>query len=254
MIAVATVPRASLAVLAAITVIANGCAGEDPYLDLSQAPTDVAAPEVAVDVASATHTSTVATAATSEIVAYVEPGGEDPVSRLANPIPSGSPLVFEVISAHVNGWHEVKLPIRPNGSTGWIKAEDVTLASNPWRLEISVADHQLRVFREGRLTIDSPVAIGTGATPTPIGSFYLTELLQPTDPSGPYGTFAFGLSGFSETLMEFNGGEGVIGIHGTNDPGSLGTDVSHGCIRIENSVIDEMATFLPLGTPVLITP
>ena len=73
---------------------------------------------------------------------------------------------------------------------------------------------------------------------------------MPPDGNGPYGTHAYGLSGFSETLDSFNGGDGVIGIHGTNDPGSLGTDVSHGCIRVANDVIDEMATFLPLGTPV----
>ena len=100
--------------------------------------------------------------------------------------------------------------------------------------------------------IDTTVAIGTGETPTPIGAFYLTELLRPPDPDGPYGPFAYGLSGFSESLDSFNGGPGIIGIHGTNAPELLGRDVSHGCVRVGNNVISEMATFLPLGTPVLI--
>ena len=53
-------------------------------------------------------------------------------------------------------------------------------------------------------------------------------------------------------MSSFNGGAGVIGIHGTNEPAALGTRVSHGCIRVANASITEMATFLPLGTPVLI--
>ena len=95
---------------------------------------------------------------------------------------------------------------------------------------------------------ETTVAIGTGATPTPIGDFYIIELLRPPTADGPYGPFAFGLSGFSETLTDYAGGQGVIGIHGTNDPASLGSDVSHGCVRVDNDVITEMAGELPLGT------
>lgn len=60
----------------------------------------------------------------------------------------------------------------------------------------------------------------------------------------------YGLSGFSNVLTEFNGGDGVIGIHGTNDPSSIGRDVSHGCIRMSNTGITTLAATLPLGTPV----
>ena len=62
-----------------------------------------------------------------------------------------------------------------------------------------------------------------------------------------YGPFAFGLSGFSDVHMDFAGGEGVIGIHGTNDPASIGTRVSNGCIRVPNDVITDLAARLPLG-------
>jgi lipoprotein-anchoring transpeptidase ErfK/SrfK len=96
------------------------------------------------------------------------------------------------------------------------------------------------------------VAIGNGDTPTPIGEFYLIELLRPSNPDGAYGPFAYGLSGYSETLESFNGGDGVIGIHGTNRADQLGQDVSHGCIRVANPTITEMTQFLPLGTPVII--
>lgn len=65
-----------------------------------------------------------------------------------------------------------------------------------------------------------------------------------------YGPYAYGLSGFSNVLTEFNGGYGVIGIHGTNDPSSIGRDVNQGCIRMSNTGITTLAAILPLGTPV----
>ncbi len=207
----------------------------------------------AVDEAVADHT-VVATATVSRVVAHQAPDPASPeVGRFANPIPSGAPLVFEVRSQQ-GGWVEVSLPVRPNGTTGWIAAGTVALSRNRFRIEVDVSDHHLLVHDADQVVVDTPVGIGTGATPTPIGSFYLIELLAPADPSGLYGPYAFGLSGYSETLASFNGGEGVIGIHGTNDPTSIGRDSSHGCIRVPNDTITYMASILPLGTPVVITP
>ena len=54
-------------------------------------------------------------------------------------------------------------------------------------------------------------------------------------------------------LTEFAGGDGQIGIHGTNDPASIGHDVSHGCIRVPNQVMEELNRILPLGTPVVVS-
>lgn len=191
------------------------------------------------------------------ITTYSEPDTASAVvAELSNPTEIGGPLAFQALSpdaASAADWLEVYLPIRPNGTTGWIRRQDVTLSSNPYRIEIDVAAHQLRVYKANEPWLETPVAIGTGNTPTPIGRFYVIELLQPPDPDGAYGPYAFGLSGFSETLTEFAGGGGVIGIHGTNDPSSLGTDVSHGCVRMANEVISRLAGVLPLGTPVLIS-
>ena len=72
-------------------------------------------------------------------------------------------------------------------------------------------------------------------------------------PEGAYGPFAFGLALHSDTLSEFGTGDGQVGIHGTNAPGTVGGDVSHGCIRVANAVVTRLARRLPLGTPVTIT-
>ncbi len=176
-----------------------------------------------------------------------------PKVTLQNPIESGAPLVFQVLSEDTNRpWIEVALPIRPNGSTGWIRTEDVELTANPYRIDIDTDAYTLVVSRDGRPILETLVALGTGDTPTPIGEFYIIELLAAPDADGAYGPYAFGLSGYSEVLENFAGGEGVIGIHGTNEPGRLGTDVSHGCIRVTNEVITVMAEQVPLGTPVRI--
>ena len=63
---------------------------------------------------------------------------------------------------------------------------------------------------------------------------------------------AFGLSGFSEALDSFNGGDGRLGLHGTDDPTSIGSDSTHGCIRLTNDAIVQLAETVPLGTPVAI--
>lgn len=190
------------------------------------------------------------------IVAFVEPDETSaPAAELTNPTDVGGPLAFQLVSNErpTGVWTEVHLPVRPNGTTGWVRTAELTLSVNPYRIEVDRGSHTLRVLRGGELWLETDVAIGTGNTPTPVGEFYIIELLQPPSPDGIYGPFAFGLSGFSETLTSFAGGEGVIGIHGTNEPDAIGTDVSHGCIRVVNDVISELAGVIPLGTPVVIT-
>ena len=54
---------------------------------------------------------------------------------------------------------------------------------------------------------------------------------------GFYGPYALGLSAHSPVYTSFAGGDGQVGLHGTNQPSVLGTDVSHGCIRVANDVI-----------------
>ena len=89
-------------------------------------------------------------------------------------------------------------------------------------------------------------------TPTPSGLYYIAELLRQPNPNGFYGPWAFALSAYSPVLSHFGGGGGQVGIHGTNEPLGIGHTVSHGCIRVRNSVIERLAAILPLGTPVRI--
>lgn len=147
-------------------------------------------------------------------------------------------------------WANALLPIRPNGSKGWIQVKDVKITSTTYRVKVHVADKRLELYDGDSLYAQYPVGIGKQNTPTPGGEYYIKELLKPTKENGPYGTYAYGLSGFSNVLDQFNGGPGVIGIHGTNDPSTIGKEVSAGCIRLKNEDIEKLVKLLPLGTPV----
>jgi lipoprotein-anchoring transpeptidase ErfK/SrfK len=149
-------------------------------------------------------------------------------------------------------WVHVFLPSRPNGSLGWIRSRAVRMYDNHYRLVVRLRAHRLQLWKRRHLLATFPVATGTRSTPTPRGLFYIVELLQPDDPGGSYGPYSFGLSAHSNVLQTFAGGDGRVGLHGTNEPGLIGTSVSHGCIRLRNAAVRRLARILPLGTPVYV--
>ena len=195
----------------------------------------------------------VATAAVSRVKVFREPGDERPFVIFEHPNTFGTPRVF-LVREESEDWIRVLLPMEPNGSEGWVRARDVELAPNPYRVEVDLGAKELRAFRGDRELLHAPVAIGTPETPTPTGLFFTTILVRPEEPDSPYGKFAFGLSGYSEVLTTFAGGDGQIAIHGTNQPSAIGTPASHGCVRVDNATITRLARTLPLGTPVRIHP
>jgi len=197
----------------------------------------------------------VATAIVASVPVYDAPGAADPVQSLDNPSPPyGTPLVFLVRDQQPPDWLQVQLPVRPNGSTGWIRHSDVELTSHDFRMLVELGAHHLTVWQGDTVFDTEPIGIGRDTAPTPPGLYYTRELLQPTNPDGVYGPYAYGLSGYSEVIFNFseNGimGDGRFAIHGTNDPASIGQSQGNGCIRISNEAITKLATSLPIGVPV----
>jgi lipoprotein-anchoring transpeptidase ErfK/SrfK len=82
---------------------------------------------------------------------------------------------------------------------------------------------------------------------TPTGLFYVTLRFRPVRQTF-LGTFAFETSAYSK-LSDWPGG-GVVGLHGTWQPGLLGRAVSHGCIRISNRTANFLRDRIPVGTPI----
>ena len=240
--------RPLLALAGILALVAAGCGSSNRAAAPTATPVK-AAPARATTARAGE--SIVATALAGSVGVYRSPGARTPFLRLANPIPSGEPLVF-LVRARRAGWEQVYLPVRPDGATGWVNDRDVSLAYNPYSLEVSLRRHELVLRKRAQVLARIPAAVGRSVLPTPTGRYFIVELLKQPDPTGPYGPYAFGLSAFSKVLYSFGGGPGQIGIHGTNEPASIGRNQSHGCIRISNGAIARLAAELPLGTPVSI--
>ena len=204
---------------------------------------------------------TVAVAKGASVEVFAAPVQPEPAKVLENPQPSGAApggyfdLRMLVVEQR-EGWVKVLLPIRPNGSNGWVRRSTVDLETHDYRAKVELGEHRITVWKGNEVILEEPVGVGaSGRTPTTKGLFYTTEL-YPVLPyqQSAYGPWAFALSGFSEVLTSFGeGGTGVLGLHGTGDPSSIGRDVSNGCIRMSNTGISKLADLLPLGTPVEIT-
>ncbi len=246
-------PRRLIASLVlTVAVLVAGCGGDENVSEPTRSPSTVTS---GIDVANIRPGwSVVATAKVPTVEVFASRADTGPPRyRLSNPTEIGGPLVF-LVEGGDKEWLHVDLPVRPNGSTGWIRASDVTLSEHDYRIVVELAAHRITVTRGNDILLNEPVGVGKGETPTPGGKFYTKELLQAPNPNTVYGPYAYGLSGFSNALSSFAGGEAIIGIHGNNDPSTLGKDVSSGCIRMSNPGISLLARTLPLGVPVEIRP
>lgn len=196
-------------------------------------------------------TSSVAHVRKRWVRVYASPRAKRPMLVLRKRDDRGTLRAFLVRSKR-SGWLRVYLPTRPNGSLGWVRRRAVRLYVNRYRVVVRLRQHQLQLWKRRKLVATYPVAVGTRSTPTPRGVFYVVELLKPRNPRGSYGPYSFGISAHSRVLKYFAGGDGRVGVHGTNQPALIGSNVSHGCIRLRNTPIRRLARILPLGTPVYI--
>jgi len=133
--------------------------------------------------------------------------------------------------------------------SGYVRAQAITLFEVHTRVLIDLSSRRLILLENGRPVLRAPVAVGAPSTPTPRGHFFVVERIRVTDPGGPYGAAALALSAFSEKLTYWPEG-GPVAIHGTNDPGSIGSAVSHGCVRLGARDLEHLFSRVELGTPV----
>lgn len=180
---------------------------------------------------------------------FATAAGTKPVKTFDNRQNFSGRHVF-VVLAQEGQAYKVLLPMRPNGRTGYVRIADVTLYQHDYAVKVDLSDHQLVLYKGGRELERHTVAVGQSKYPTPTGTYFMRELARPSNPRGAYGPYAFGLSAYSNVLQTFGRGDGQIGIHGTNQPKALGTNASHGCIRIDNATITKLAKTLPQGVPV----
>lgn len=247
--------RAALAA-GVVLVLAIGGAGAWLLLreDAKAAPKKkVAAPTTAPPAKPAPAVT--ATVKIPEITAYQDAVETAPVvTKLSDTTEYKVPRTFLVTDQNSRpGWLQVLLPIRPNGASGWIKASDVTLGTSDYEIKIELGAHKLTVYKLGELVLESGTVNGKEKTPTPPGRFYITDPVDlRKNPNTGYGQYALGISGYSDVLTSFKGGPGQLAVHGTNNNGEIGQDISNGCVRVPNDIILQLAYMAPLGTPVTV--
>ncbi len=187
---------------------------------------------------------------TEPIEVYASPDAAEPFRTQKALTWFGANQVLTLVAEPVDGWAEVLLPGRPNNRTGWVRADDLHYYVVGTRIVIDLSERSLVYYVDGEEVLRTTVAVGTERNPTPTGRFFVTDSVRVANPKGPFGPYALALSARSDTITEFNGGDGIIGIHGTNRPNLLGEAVSLGCIRLRNDVMTRLWEMVPVGTPV----
>ncbi len=179
------------------------------------------------------------------------------VMRVASTMPfSGTrstlPVTGRRVAADGSTWLRVLLPARPNGADGWVRASAGVLHRTPWRIEIHRGARRADVLQGGHVRATFSVVVGTPTTPTPLGTFFVTEKLH-LGSGVKEGPWALATSAYSYVLQEFAGGPGQIALHGlVGFTAPLGTSASHGCVRFSNRAISWIAARVGAGTPIQI--
>ncbi|MCA1832495.1 MAG: L,D-transpeptidase [Actinobacteria bacterium] len=145
----------------------------------------------------------------------------------------------------------VPVPYTAHRRAGWIDLRGLALRRTRVRVEADLSRHVLVVRRRGVVVVRVRTATGAPSSPTPPGRYFVTDR-TPFSLGGPYGSFAFGISGIQTRLPAGWSGGDQLAIHGTNDPGSIGRSASAGCLRVSEWTLRRLKPLLRLGTPVVI--
>jgi lipoprotein-anchoring transpeptidase ErfK/SrfK len=178
------------------------------------------------------------------------------VGRLRLLTEDGFPEVYVMLAgerdAHGAAWVRIRLPQRPNNVTGWVRARALG-PGHTVHTRLVVDRHALRItlYDNGRRRFRARVGMGAPGTPTPAGSFWIREKFHVSG-NPLYGPRAMGTAAYSNVLTDWPGG-GVIGIHGTSEPGLIPGRPSHGCIRLRNADVERLYALTPVGTPLRVT-
>ncbi|WP_219632546.1 L,D-transpeptidase [Haloechinothrix aidingensis] len=176
---------------------------------------------------------------------HAEPGGE----AIARMTPTQISDTWLPVIDERDGWVRVLLPSRPNGSTGWLRGEDLERAFTPYTIRVHLESMTLRLLFRGDEIGSWPIGIGKADTPTPAGRTFLLGSF--TDAEQQFSPVILPLGSHSDTLDDFGGGPGTVAIHTWPTEDVLGTATSHGCIRVPRDALDRL-TEVPLGTLVLV--
>ncbi len=211
-----------------------------PAVTTSSTTTTVPPPEVPA--------STELASPNGEIAAFDAPGGKE-IDTVG--LWYGYPMTMPIVEEQ-GDWLRIMMPERPNGLTAWVKADQVTRSTTPWRMVLKLSETRVYVYKDGYEAWSAPVGIGKDSTRTPTGSFFVAVVEKP-GPAG-YGPIVLDLSAHSEDIQSWQGsGDAITAFHGPFGSEEViragGGKVSNGCVRMlpEDQIKMDGVT---LGTPV----
>ena len=156
----------------------------------------------------------------------------------------------EVVS-HNRQWGRVQVPYVSPRRNGWIRLSGVVRAWTKIAVEVDLSAHRVTVTKAGVKLFSFPAATGSASSPTPTGRYFVTDRI-PFWRGSALGSFAFGISGIQPRLPYGWTGGNQLAIHGTNNPASIGTSASAGCVRVSEEALAKLRPLLLLGTPVVV--
>ena len=164
----------------------------------------------------------------------------------------GRRLILSV--THRRGaWAAVTTFLVPNGRRAWVHVDRRTFAlrRTRWRLEADLTDRRLTVLHGAGVVRTVRVAIGTRATPTPPGTYAVTDKLEGRRFGRAYGCCILALSGH-QPKVRTGPIDGRLAIHGTDRPDLVGTRASQGCLRARDRDVRWLMRTVPVGTQLTI--
>ncbi|HXV96212.1 MAG TPA: L,D-transpeptidase [Gaiellaceae bacterium] len=188
----------------------------------------------------------------ASLVVRARPGGAV-VARLGARTEFGSPTTLAV-AAKRGRWLGVVTTRLPNGRLGWVDPAESAVVRSRTRIRVTVdlSARRLVVRRGDRVLRRVTVAVGRPSSPTPTGRFAVTDKLPGARFSSAYGCCILALSAHQPNLPSGWRGGDRIAVHGTSDPGSIGTAASAGCPRASDADLRYLMRTVPLGAPVFV--
>ena len=187
-------------------------------------------------------------------VTVQRPAVAEPIANLNNSAIAAQPVTSEPNLPNLGA---PELP--PLGEPSRYIPQDKEAPVNPIeevRLVLRLRERRVYVYRQNKVQVSFPVAVGKGGWETPTGNFKITHMIKdpvwehpwtgelvPAGPDNPLGTRWIGF---------WTDGKNVIGFHGTPNPESIGRAASHGCVRMFDKDAQALFEKVAVGTPVIV--
>jgi len=132
-------------------------------------------------------------------------------------------------------------------------------AASVRRIVIDLSDRRLTLYEGEQVVTTYPVAVGRSGWRTPTGEFEVTQMVRDPAWMNPFTQEVIGGGNPRNPLGRFwigfwTDGDNWVGMHGTPNPESVGTEASHGCVRLYNEDIQSLFSQVSMGTPVAVVP